>query len=104
MVHLRHPHGDRVSAAHAATRAQQGRRTRPSRTRPSPGRWAPTRRCHRCARRVERGALTANEHTRTRLLQATLSCVERWGLEKTSLEDVARQAGLSRATVYRYFA
>jgi AcrR family transcriptional regulator len=48
--------------------------------------------------------LTANEHTRTRLLEATLACIERWGLEKTSLEDVAREAGLSRATVYRYFA
>lgn len=48
--------------------------------------------------------MSANERTRTRLLDATLRCIERWGLEKTSLEDVAREAGLSRATVYRYFA
>jgi AcrR family transcriptional regulator len=48
--------------------------------------------------------VSANERTRTRLLAATLVCVERWGLEKTSLEDVAKEAGLSRATVYRYFA
>jgi AcrR family transcriptional regulator len=48
--------------------------------------------------------MTVNERTRTRLLEATLRCVERWGLEKTSLEDVAREANLSRATVYRYFA
>jgi AcrR family transcriptional regulator len=41
--------------------------------------------------------------TRTRILQAALQCVERWGLAKTSLEDVAASAGLSRATVYRYF-
>ena len=27
----------------------------------------------------------------------------RWGLAKTTVEDAARQAGLSRATVYRYF-
>lgn len=47
--------------------------------------------------------MTSSEKTRVRLLEATLSCVERWGLDKTSLEDVAREAGLSRATVYRYF-
>jgi AcrR family transcriptional regulator len=47
--------------------------------------------------------VSAKERTRQRLLVATLSCVERWGLTKTSLEDVAREAGLSRATVYRYF-
>lgn len=43
------------------------------------------------------------ERTRSRILTATLSCIERWGLAKTSLEDVAREAGLSRATLYRYF-
>jgi AcrR family transcriptional regulator len=41
--------------------------------------------------------------TRERILGATLACVERWGLVKTSIEDVAREAGLSRATVYRHF-
>ena len=41
--------------------------------------------------------------TRTRILEAAVACVERWGLAKTSLEDVANEAGLSRATVYRYF-
>lgn len=40
---------------------------------------------------------------RRRILEATLRCVERWGLAKTSIEDVATAAGLSRATVYRYF-
>jgi AcrR family transcriptional regulator len=40
---------------------------------------------------------------RQRILEATYSCVARWGLSKTTLEDAARQAGLSRATVYRYF-
>lgn len=41
--------------------------------------------------------------TRTRILEAAVSCIERWGLAKTSLEDVANEAGLSRATVYRHF-
>jgi AcrR family transcriptional regulator len=42
--------------------------------------------------------------TRTRILEAAVACVERWGLAKTSIEDVATEAGLSRATVYRYFS
>jgi AcrR family transcriptional regulator len=36
-----------------------------------------------------------------RIVEATLRCVARWGLGKTTLEDVAREAGVSRATVYR---
>ena len=42
--------------------------------------------------------------TRTRILEAAVACIERWGLAKTSLEDVATEAGLSRATLYRWFA
>lgn len=41
--------------------------------------------------------------TRIRLMGATLRCVERWGLAKTSVENVATEAGLSRATIYRHF-
>ena len=37
------------------------------------------------------------------LADAALRCIARWGLTKTTLEDVAREAGLSRATVYRSF-
>ncbi len=40
---------------------------------------------------------------RERILQATFDCVARWGLSKTTLEDAAREADVSRATVYRYF-
>jgi AcrR family transcriptional regulator len=43
------------------------------------------------------------EGPRERLLNAALRCIERWGLAKTSLEDIANEADLSRATVYRYF-
>ncbi|MEY2472824.1 MAG: hypothetical protein QOK28_2153 [Actinomycetota bacterium] len=38
-----------------------------------------------------------------RLLQATFACVARYGIAKTTVEDVAREAGVSRATVYRQF-
>ena len=41
--------------------------------------------------------------TRRRILESALTCVERSGLIQTTLEDVAVEAGLSRATVYRYF-
>ncbi|MFM7062672.1 MAG: TetR/AcrR family transcriptional regulator [Actinomycetes bacterium] len=38
-----------------------------------------------------------------RVLEALQDCVLRWGVQKTTVEDVARAAGLSRATVYRLF-
>jgi AcrR family transcriptional regulator len=34
---------------------------------------------------------------------ALLTCIARYGLAKTTLDDVAREAGCSRATLYRYF-
>ena len=40
---------------------------------------------------------------RTRILEAAYACVARWGMAKTSVEDAAREAGVSRATVYRHF-
>lgn len=40
---------------------------------------------------------------RERLLEAAYTCVARYGLAKTTMDDVAREARLSRATVYRYF-
>ena len=40
---------------------------------------------------------------RERLLAATFECIARYGIAKTTVEDVAREAGLSRATVYRQF-
>jgi AcrR family transcriptional regulator len=39
----------------------------------------------------------------TRLVDAAVRCIARWGVAKTTLDDVAREAGCSRATVYRTF-
>ncbi len=41
--------------------------------------------------------------SRQRIIEATYACVARWGLSKTTVEDAAREAGVSRATVYRHF-
>jgi AcrR family transcriptional regulator len=40
---------------------------------------------------------------RERLLEAAYACVARYGLAKTTVEDVVKQSGVSRATVYRVF-
>ena len=39
----------------------------------------------------------------TRAVDATLACIARHGLSKTTIDDIAREAGCSRATLYRYF-
>jgi len=49
------------------------------------------------------GGAGGAEGVRQRILEATYACVARWGLSKTTVEDAAREAGVSRATVYRYF-
>jgi len=38
-----------------------------------------------------------------RVIDATLRCVARWGVAKTTLDDIAREASCSRATIYRAF-
>ena len=39
----------------------------------------------------------------TRILDATKVCFERWGIAKVSIDDIAAEAGVSRATLYRMF-
>ncbi len=41
--------------------------------------------------------------TRERLLESTYQCVARYGMSKTTMDDVVGESGLSRATVYRHF-
>lgn len=40
---------------------------------------------------------------RERILQATLACIERFGVEKTTFDDVTQASGMSRMSVYRVF-
>jgi AcrR family transcriptional regulator len=43
------------------------------------------------------------QDARQRIIEAAYACVARRGVARTTVEDVARQAGMSRATVYRAF-
>lgn len=43
------------------------------------------------------------EDLRLGILHATVACLGRFGIAKTTADDVAREAGVSRATIYRYF-
>jgi len=52
---------------------------------------------------TERHVDRADRPVRDRILEGTYTCVARWGLAKTTVEDAAREAGVSRATLYRYF-
>lgn len=42
------------------------------------------------------------DDARSRILAATVVCLGRFGLAKTTVDDVATEAGLARATVYRH--
>ncbi len=41
--------------------------------------------------------------TELRVLDAVRTCCERWGIDKVTVDDVARESGVSRATLYRLF-
>lgn len=41
--------------------------------------------------------------TEVRVLEAVKTCCERWGVAKVTIDDVARESGVSRATLYRIF-
>jgi AcrR family transcriptional regulator len=49
------------------------------------------------------GKPATDEVARRRLVEATQRCIERQGVQHTSLADVAAEAGVTRQTVYRYF-
>jgi AcrR family transcriptional regulator len=38
-----------------------------------------------------------------RVLDAARSCCERWGMDRVTVDDIAAEAGISRATLYRLF-
>src|SRR5438105_8402911 len=48
-------------------------------------------------------ATSNGTETRARILDGAFGCIGDIGLGRTKMEDVARAAGVSRQTVYRYF-
>jgi AcrR family transcriptional regulator len=49
-------------------------------------------------------AATSTDDARERILAAAERCIDRHGIRKTTMDDVACEVGLSRPSVYRYFA
>ena len=55
--------------------------------------------------RRSRGALPGDaDAARERLMDAAEACVEQYGVAKTTMDDIAKMAGVSRPTVYRHFS
>jgi len=47
---------------------------------------------------------TTPEQAQERLLDAAIECLQRYGLEKTGVGDIAAAAGVSKPTIYNYFS
>ena len=48
-------------------------------------------------------ALAARSAAEARILDAAEACIRRYGIRRTSMQEVARAAGFSRAWLYRHF-
>ena len=46
---------------------------------------------------------TSSAHAEARVLDAAKTCCERWGFAKVTIDDIAAESGVSRATLYRLF-
>ncbi|MFC0448998.1 TetR/AcrR family transcriptional regulator [Rhodococcus jostii] len=56
------------------------------------------------ARRKTAGVLSQDaDVARSQILVAAQTMILRFGISKTTMEDIAKEAGVSRPTVYRYF-
>ncbi len=56
------------------------------------------------ASRSQQPAPASTDDARERILAAAERCIDRHGIRKTTMDDVASEVGLSRPSVYRYFA
>ena len=46
---------------------------------------------------------TSSDQARERLMDAAIACLQRYGLEKTGMSDIASAAGVTKPTIYNYF-
>ena len=49
------------------------------------------------------GERTKREIRAERILDAALELLQRWGYRKTTIEDIAKQAGVAKGTVYLHW-
>jgi AcrR family transcriptional regulator len=54
--------------------------------------------------RSQQTAPADTDDVRERILAAAERCIDRHGIRKTTMDDIASELGLSRPNVYRYFA
>jgi AcrR family transcriptional regulator len=54
--------------------------------------------------RNQQTAPASTDDVRERILAAAERCIDRHGIRKTTMDDIASELGLSRPNVYRYFA
>ena len=54
--------------------------------------------------RTQPAESASTDNARERILAAAERCIDRHGIRKTTMDDVASEVGLSRPSVYRYFA
>ncbi len=47
--------------------------------------------------------MTKKERTKEKIRAAAYSCVARFGFEKTTLEDISKEVGLNKASLYYYY-
>ena len=47
---------------------------------------------------------SSDDEARARIIAAAMTCLDRYGAEKTGLSDVAAELGVTRQTVYRLYA
>ena len=47
--------------------------------------------------------MTKKELTKEKIQQAAFKCVARYGFEKTTLDDIAKEVGLNKASLYYYY-
>ncbi|GGE11092.1 hypothetical protein CHU00_11495 [Sphingobacterium cellulitidis] len=48
-------------------------------------------------------AMNKREQVKSRIEQAAMDCFERYGLDKTTLEDIAKAVGLNKTSLYYYY-
>src|SRR6201998_59900 len=54
--------------------------------------------------RSQPSAPASTDDARERILAAAERCIDRHGIRKTTMADIASEVGLSRPSIYRYFA